>query len=96
MGVRSYYHRFIEGYTIIIHPLLKLTRSEARPGRISKRMSRRVNIKWHDDCDRAMQKIKDKLSSTPILALPRFEEAFILETDASHERKERKVIAVDH
>ena len=47
-------------------------------------MSRRVNIKLDDDYDRAMQKIKDKLSSAPILALPRFEEAFILETDASH------------
>ena len=84
LGVGSYYRRFIEGYTKIVHPLLKLTKSEAGVGSISKRMSRRVNIKWDDDCERAMHKIKDKLSSAPILALPRFEEAFILETDASH------------
>ena len=30
-----------------------------------------------------MQKIKDKLSSVPLLALPRFEEEFILETGSS-------------
>ena len=47
-------------------------------------MSRQVNIKLDDECYRAMQKITNKLSYAPILSLPRFEEAFILETDASH------------
>ena len=76
--------KLIEGYTNIVHPLLKLTKSDTGVGSICKRMSRRVHIKWDDDCERAMQKIKYKLRSVPILALPGFEEVFIVETDASH------------
>ena len=34
------------------------------------------------ECEEAMLKLKDKISNAPVLALPRFVEPFIVETDA--------------
>ena len=41
-----------------------------------------MGISWNKECEEAMLKLKDKISNAPVIALPRFEEPFILETDA--------------
>ena len=39
---------------------------------------------WSEECEVAFQDLKTKLTSAPILALPRFDEPFRLCTDASN------------
>ena len=38
---------------------------------------------WAEDCDKAFQTLKDKLSSFPVLHLPNFSKPFVVQVDAS-------------
>jgi hypothetical protein len=38
---------------------------------------------WSDDCQRAFEALKVKLSSPPVLAMPNDRDTFVLDTDAS-------------
>ncbi|GKB79436.1 putative reverse transcriptase domain-containing protein [Tanacetum coccineum] len=67
----GYYRRFIEGFSKIAKPMTKLTQ-------------KKVAFKWGDKQEAAFQTLKNKLCSTPILALPRGAENFIVYCDASH------------
>ena len=49
---------------------------------LNPRRSKRVGISWNKECEEAMLKLKDKISNATVLALPKFEEPFIVETDA--------------
>ena len=40
-------------------------------------------FEWTSDCERAMETLKKKLVSAPVLAYPSFDRPFVLETDAS-------------
>ena len=71
LGLANYYRRFIEGYSAIAEPLHKLTRKTAG------------GYQWNHDCDKAFSLLKQKLTTSPILAYPCFEQPFILATDAS-------------
>ena len=84
LGVGSYYKKFIKGYAEMVEPLTKLTRTGIGEGKMSRRRSKRVVISWNKECEEAMLKLKDEINNAPFLALPRFEEPFIVETDASN------------
>ncbi|GKB04619.1 hypothetical protein Tco_0832762 [Tanacetum coccineum] len=56
-GFPSYYQRFIEGYSKIAKPMTKLTQ-------------KKVAVEWGDKQEAAFHTLKNKLCSTPILALP--------------------------
>ncbi|UYV84725.1 K02A2.6-like [Cordylochernes scorpioides] len=71
LGLCSYYRRFVPGFSNIARPLHRLTES-GRP------------FSWTIDCERAMDKLKQALSSPPMLAYPDPGEPFILDTDASN------------
>eukprot|EP00731_Ephydatia_muelleri_P009263 Em0004g1601a len=71
LGLANYYRRFIEGYSAIAEPLHKLTRKTAG------------GYKWSNECDDAFSLLKQKLTMSPILAYPCFQQPFILATDAS-------------
>ncbi|UYV64930.1 K02A2.6-like [Cordylochernes scorpioides] len=71
LGLCSYYRRFVPGFSNIARPLHRLTES-GRP------------FSWTVDCERAMDKLKQALSSPPMLAYPDQGEPFILDTDASN------------
>ena len=71
LGLANYYRRFIKGYSAIAEPLHKLTRKTAG------------GYKWSNECDDAFSLLKQKLTMSPILAYPCFEQPFILATDAS-------------
>ena len=57
LGLAGYYRRFIEGFSKIARPLHCLTRKG-------------VKFEWTDMCEGSFQKLKEKLTSAPVLTLP--------------------------
>ncbi|WMV58744.1 hypothetical protein MTR67_052129, partial [Solanum verrucosum] len=70
LGLAGYYRRFVEGFVSISAPLTKLTQKE-------------VKFQWSDACERNFQELKNKLTSTPVLVLPKGTEGYVVYCDAS-------------
>ncbi|GJW98556.1 putative reverse transcriptase domain-containing protein [Tanacetum coccineum] len=70
LGFAGYYRRFIDGFLKIAKPMTKLTQ-------------KKVKFVWGAKQEAAFQLLKQKLCSTPILALPEGSEDFIAYCDAS-------------
>ncbi|GKE56448.1 putative reverse transcriptase domain-containing protein, partial [Tanacetum coccineum] len=70
-GLAGYYRRFIEGFSKIAKPMMKLTQKS-------------VKFNWGEKEETAFQTLKQKLCSALILALPEGSENFIVHCDASH------------
>ncbi|GJT16383.1 putative reverse transcriptase domain-containing protein [Tanacetum coccineum] len=68
-GLAGYYRRFIEGFSKIVKSMTKLTQ-------------KKVKFDWGDKEEKYFQLLKEKLCSTPILALPEGAENFIIYGDA--------------
>ena len=73
LGLASYYRRFVPQFAKIaapIHGLLKKENASA----------------WTPECEAAFKKLKEALTSAPVLVYPKFghEHEFVLETDASY------------
>nr|GEZ94480.1 putative reverse transcriptase domain-containing protein [Tanacetum cinerariifolium] len=60
-----YYQRFIEGFSKIAKPMTKLTQ-------------KKIKFEWGDKQEAALQLLKQKLCSAPILALPKGSKDFIV------------------
>lgn len=75
LGLTGYYRRFIRNYAKLAGPLLKLLRS-------NKSSNNQTTIHWDDDCTVALDSLKQKLTSAPIMKPPDFNYPFILELDA--------------
>ena len=71
LGLANYYRRYIKGYAEIAKPLHKLT-------------ERNTPFKWTLVCENAFSTLRSKLTTTPVLAYPDFNQQFILDTDASN------------
>ena len=71
LGLANYYRRFIQGFAQLAKPL-------------HRRTERNFPFTWTDECQTAFDNLRQKLTSTPILAYPNFEKPFILDTDASN------------
>lgn len=67
----NYYRRFIQNFAELTAPLNKLTR-------------KRVEFEWNEECEEAFRKIKNALTSPPILQYPDFNQPFIVTVDASN------------
>ena len=72
LGLASYYRKFIRNFASIARPLHRLT-EKGRP------------FKWTSECDSAFCKLKQSLTTAPILVYPDFSRPFILDTDASND-----------
>ncbi|XP_072087272.1 uncharacterized protein [Arachis hypogaea] len=70
LGLTGYYRRFIEGFSRIALPMTKLTRKE-------------VPFVWTSECEESFQTLKQKLTSAPVLILPKLHEPFEVYCDAS-------------
>ncbi|GJW03555.1 putative reverse transcriptase domain-containing protein [Tanacetum coccineum] len=70
LGLAGYYRRFIEGFSLIVKPLTKLTQKNK-------------TYEWGKEEEEAFQLLKDKLCSAPILVLPEGSEDFVVYCDAS-------------
>ncbi|CAC5371137.1 Retrovirus-related Pol polyprotein from transposon 17.6 [Mytilus coruscus] len=62
--------KFIPSFSELSFPLNQLTRKNWK-------------FKWTDDCENSFHKLKQALTSAPILAYPTQNDSFILDTDAS-------------
>nr|GEX69820.1 reverse transcriptase domain-containing protein [Tanacetum cinerariifolium] len=71
LGLVGYYRRFIKGFSKISKSMMKLTQKG-------------IKFDWGEKEDNTFQLIKQKLCSTPILALPKGSEDFVVYCDASH------------
>ena len=76
LGFCNYYRKFIHQYAMIAKPLYKLISGD----NASKKKSR---IQWNDDCETAFKYLKEKCSTTPILAYANYKKPFKIHTDAS-------------
>ena len=70
MGLAVYYRHFVKNFGIIARPLNDL-------------LKKGVQFLWTQVTEQAFQLLKQALVSTPVLALPNFNEPFVVETDAS-------------
>ncbi|GBL88302.1 hypothetical protein AVEN_102980-1 [Araneus ventricosus] len=60
-------------FSVVTAPLTNLLKGWNKKGK----------IEWNEECTRAVELLKDKLTSKPKLHAPGFTEPFILQTDAS-------------
>lgn len=71
LGLAGYYRRFIEGFSRLSLPMTKLTRKG-------------VKYEWNEACDRCFEELKKRLTTAPVLAIPKSGEKFTIFSDASH------------
>lgn len=70
LGFAGYYRRFIPNFAKLAKPLTSL-------------LKKGTVFKWDAFCDEAFQALKGKLINSPILQFPRFNEEFLVTSDAS-------------
>ena len=70
LGFVNFYRRFIEGFSHLARPLFNLTKNDSE-------------FCWSSDEQSAFDMLKEKLTSTPILALPDNSKPFHIEADSS-------------
>jgi predicted aspartyl protease len=70
IGLCSYYRKYVRGFAGIAKPLHNLTKKNAK-------------FQWTAEADQAFKELKERLTTSPILAYPLDEGEFTLDTDAS-------------
>lgn len=69
LGLSGFYHRFVQGYATLAHPLTSLLN--------------KIAFEWYDLAQQAFEKLKAALAYAPVLALSNFSVPFIVQTGAS-------------
>ena len=70
LGFAGYYRRFIENFSKIAKPMTNLLKETNE-------------FEWMLECEQSFQTLKQKLTTTPILALPNIQQDFVVYCDAS-------------
>ncbi|KAI0493363.1 hypothetical protein KFK09_023479 [Dendrobium nobile] len=70
LGMAGYYRKFVKGFSQISTPLTRLTQKS-------------VPFVWTPECEASFQRLKECLTSAPVLALPSGTEGFQVFSDAS-------------
>nr|GEW47875.1 hypothetical protein [Tanacetum cinerariifolium] len=68
-ALASFYRRFVKNFSTLVAPITELTKLK--------------QFAWNSQAQTAFEELKKQLSSTPVLALPCFDEVFEVECDAS-------------
>ena len=74
-GLVGHYRRFIKGFTNLVHPLYDILGKEVKMGLVD----------LPPEVREAVNVLKGKVQSAPVLVFPNFDKPFLLETDASKE-----------
>ena len=72
LGLVGYYKRFIEDFSILTAPMMRLTRKE-------------VKFEWNDLCEKAFQELKRRLTLALILIVPERGQRYTVYRDASND-----------
>ena len=70
LGLAGYNKRFIEDFFRLAAPMMRLTRKE-------------VKFAWDDSCELVFKELKRRLTSTPILIVPKRGQRYTMYCDAS-------------
>ena len=70
LGLAGYNRRFVEGFSSIVAPLAALTKKKAK-------------FEWTETCEKSFQELKERLTSAPVLTLPKCVENYTIYYDAS-------------
>ncbi|XP_066333842.1 uncharacterized mitochondrial protein AtMg00860-like [Miscanthus floridulus] len=70
LGLAGYYCHFIENFSKIAKPMTNL-------------LKKTNEFDWMPECEQSFQPLKQKLTSTPMLALPDLQQDFVVYCDAS-------------
>ena len=70
VGLAGYYRRFVQDFSRIAAPLTKLTRKG-------------VKYVWTEDCTKAFEELKKRLTTAPILKMPTGSGDMVIYSDAS-------------
>ena len=71
LGFTNFYRKFIKDYGNIAKPLHNLTKKETK-------------FIWTDECQKAFETLKTMVTTSPLLIYPRFNQPFLVSTDASN------------
>ena len=86
IGLASYYHRFIQNFAKWVGPLHTLIIPASTKYRVREGITKKDEIPefvWSKKCQEGFDKLKEALTTVPILAFPDYSKPFLLETDAS-------------
>ncbi|XP_022564277.2 uncharacterized protein LOC106373000 [Brassica napus] len=71
LGLAGYYRKFFQGFASISKPLTRLT-------------GKGIAYEWSIETEKAFEKLKEALTTAPILALPKPNQPYTVYRDASH------------
>ena len=72
LGLMSYYRTFVPNFSTIAQPLTDITRKKSSN-----------KVQWTEECQKSLDKIKDILTTEPILRVPDLSKPFIVQSNAS-------------